>query len=449
MSEATRLKMTGGHFIWIWADTSSVTEFFQPYDMVKPPYEDEDYRQQQQQKVDSKYYQQPSLSSNGGGGGRKQNQTHNKSINSNRYHHIIGLHETISRDKRGQIKAVDEDIGGDASTESDKVNIKSINSNEFNGDYYVKSESNIFNAPSDFDDSSSSSSNDYGDYNERINPYSSKMDLDKYSEATNDSKAKRADNFMQSTFNISSHVFFHHFKDFPVGLLALRHIKMNVDRVFVRSAIRLFASTWARVEKNEEIRLIISGGGSGKTTLMSRDFDDFKKLRNNQKVNNRYSNNVRGNNNKKFKRDVTQDKSATSFTFSSRPPSVNISINFNNSLSGLTANNLTNGDTDKSNISNNKVTSKNFLNNSHQKRSWWSPNSNQQQSSTQQQRARAQEKARILGTPQYRGGCFGSPNRSEIKRSEIFARLSMIFINLFITFCKQVLSIDIFVKLFH
>ena len=31
MSEAQRLNMVGGHFIWIWADTSSTTEFFDVY----------------------------------------------------------------------------------------------------------------------------------------------------------------------------------------------------------------------------------------------------------------------------------------------------------------------------------------------------------------------------------------------------------------------------------
>ena len=33
MSEAQRLHMVGGHFIWIWADTSSTAEFFQPHSL--------------------------------------------------------------------------------------------------------------------------------------------------------------------------------------------------------------------------------------------------------------------------------------------------------------------------------------------------------------------------------------------------------------------------------
>lgn len=439
MSEATRLKMTGGHFIWIWADTSSTAEFFQPFDVAKPTYEDEqDYRKQ---KVDSKYYQGGG-GNNGNGRLKQQNQTRYKSINSSRYHHIIGLRkpsdisESISRDKRK------DKISFDDSVESDKVNIKNINSNEFNANYYepdarqssVAPEVNVFNGPSEFDESHD---HDY-DYTEKVNPYltqqssqrgnneDNNLDLDNYTEMSNDSKAKRADN-SQSTFNISSHVFFHHFKDFPVGLLVLRHIKMNVDRVFVRSAIRLFASTWARVEKNEEIRVMISGG---KTAANRREYDDYggedslgnrgRSKSNQNKANNRYNN--RGTT-RKFKRD-TQEQN-TSSTAMPILTSVNTSINLNSnkSLSGLRQQqqpnlNYSGTETTKSNISSKLINDKS----QHQKRSWWSPSSNQQQSSTQQQRARVQEKARILGTPQYKGGCFGTPNRSDIKKSEVFAR---------------------------
>lgn len=413
MSEATRLKMTGGHFIWIWADTSSTAEFFQPFDVPKPSYEDEDY---QRQKVDPKYYQGQSQ----GARRLQQNQTRYKSINSSRYHHIIGLRKptdesSLKRDRRYQ----------DDSVESDKINIKNINSHEFNANYYdpyvrqQTPESNVFTSPSDFDDY---------DYAGKVNPYhdgsNDNLDLDNYSETSNDSKAKRANNFMQSSFNISSHVFFHHFKEFPVGLLALRHIKMNVDRSFVRSAIRLFASTWARVEKNEEIRLFISGG---KSTLSSRrDFDDYgennnyrSKTKNNNKVNNR--NNVRGSSTRKFKRDTQENVKAINSTTTERSilTLVNTSINLNNSESDLKQHQLNNSGTNeiKSNISNlgNKSVN-NDTKSTLQKRSWWSPSSNQQS------QRRAQEKAKVTGTLQYKGGCFGTPNKSDIKKAEIFAR---------------------------
>lgn len=49
----------------------------------------------------------------------------------------------------------------------------------------------------------------------------------------------------------SSFVSFHQFKDFPVGLLALRPIRMNVDRHFIRAAVRLFAATWEKINSSK------------------------------------------------------------------------------------------------------------------------------------------------------------------------------------------------------
>ena len=398
MSEATRLKMTGGHFIWIWADTSSTAEFFQPYDITRSSFDDEDYRRQ---KIDPKYYQNPNSRK------LQQNQTRYKSINSSRYHHIVGLRNpsdevSSKRDKRKKAKVSDDSV------ESDKINIKNINSHEFNANYYdpyvrqeqsQQPEPNILSSSSDFDDY---------DYAVKVNPYN--LDLDNYSEMSNDSKAKRADNF----FNISSHVYFHHFKDFPVGLLALRHIKMNVDRTFVRSAIRLFASTWARVVKNEEIRLFISGGKSA-----SREFDENyrNKARNNNKVNSRsnLSTNLRIKRGAQEKGNDTTESSILTF--------VNSSLSLNNSESGLKQqqqtikSNISGTDEIKSNISSlEKIFVQSDMKNVTQKRSWWSPSSNQP---TQR---RVQEKSRGSGMPQYKGGCFGTPSKNDVKRAEIFSR---------------------------
>lgn len=51
----------------------------------------------------------------------------------------------------------------------------------------------------------------------------------------------------------SSFVNFHQFKDFPVGLLALRPIRMNVDRHFIRAAVRLFAATWEKINSSKTV----------------------------------------------------------------------------------------------------------------------------------------------------------------------------------------------------
>lgn len=550
MSEATRLKMTGGHFIWLWADTSSTAEFFQPTDIAgeeKANYDEFMSRKQKQQQ--QQYYQQPNNRRN-----NNNNQTRYKSMNSNRFHHIVGLRKPTGdefmglpppppppaqsgylkgdrhrdslptgqiplRDKRKDQKRVN--VGKksptttrvessssnikDSESANRQLNIKNINSNEFNANYYdpysPAYRQNIDD--SDFDDSTNEESNVYYDY-DKINPFNvpatsapiastkkingnynnvitqpfdeeedEKLDLDNYSEATNDSKAKRADNFHSSSFNISSHVFFHHFKDFPVGLLALRHIKMNVDRVFVRSAIRLFASTWARVEKNEEMRAAMSTTSSisssskyGGSNRKAFDYDEYgdmfritsnsnNKIKNKANVNNRYSNPpVRGT--RKFKREASSPQvnnatvaTATDNDRSILPLMVNSSdktIKFTNNESGLNTTQhmhssvveiKSNIDTISHSVNLNSlkvnssasqaetvqhgVHSESGENNKkkiekRQQSSWYSPSTKGGNVRNQQ------EKVKIVGTLQYKGGCFGSLAKADLKRSEIFAK---------------------------
>lgn len=572
MSEATRLKMTGGHFIWIWADTSSTAEFFQPFES---PVDDkdqkgnfDDFSSNRRQKGNSnsrQYYQQPPQQSSSRG--RNSNQNRYKSINSNRFHHIIGLRKPnddalISdntksqdvindqpngsdliqlRDKRkdqkkpsNKTKSVQdtarnksnpsvEDIVNSIENErtANNLNIKNINSHEFNAFYYDPYEQNQQNSQhqrpnrmdiddenfpenifggSDFDEPTDDEDVFY-DY-DKSNPFQpnptvttvkttltststiststkkvtfpkstsknptitttttqsvptklvdtgDSLDLENYSDSTNDSKAKRADTF-QSPFNISSHVFFHHFKDFPVGLLALRHIKMNVDRVFVRSAIRLFASTWARVERNEEMRY----GSSGRSP-----YDDYSeyasknsnsnKVKSKAHVNNR-NNPIR----RKFKRETPQvdgtaqpnESILTLVNSSLNNNSSNLNSNQTQHVSGLNTQQLHSSDVEmKSNIDDNFSHSSNSKNVNKSKSiedvssndtngakgnvrkrqdTWWSPNILRGGSiaSSISRKYENQERTKSVGTPQYRGGCFGTPTRGDLKRSELFAR---------------------------
>lgn len=562
MSEAQRLKMTGGHFIWIWADTSSTAEFFQPNSV--PSLDDKDqvmnsknnYEQfnERKQKYEKSGYLQPHSNKR-----LHQNATRYKSpnTNSNRFHHIVGLRNSgddgissalpergfLKGDKtldtlEGQVPIKDK--RGSKAPDSDhenlsfNLNIKNINSNEFHANYFDPHASsrqgeddnieNVFGG--DFDDSTDAEiEHDY----EKINPYKpssatfatttrrsdvdtkntekskannhknsddsnrnnrnngnnnkaptlpdpittdvlysklfdaddSDLDLESYSQASNDLKAKRADNF-PSNFNISSHVFFHHFKDFPVGLLALRHIKMNVDRVFVRSAIRLFASTWSRVEHEEELRMTT---GETKNNWQDNwdgsdyDYDDVsgksnKRQRNKPHVNvNNRHNNARGL--RKYKRDAQEDAATSSIS-----NSVNSSNKTSNSNTKLINNqtnktysqhvsDLNSHPSDDSNRSNNNTITNNDnitdninvtkpaeggspLSGSHseaileltvdgkievikRQNSWWSGGN--------RGNARPQEKATVnRRTPQYKGGCFGVPTRVDMKRSEVFAR---------------------------
>jgi hypothetical protein len=500
MSEATRLKMTGGHFIWLWADTSSTAEFFQTSDIGsgddKTSYDDFMGRKQSGRQ---QFYQQPASN--------RRNQTRFKSANSNRFHHIVGLKkpgednfmglppaqsgflkgdksreppqpptgQIPSRDKRRDQKRVNPSKKvaktgeqGDDEANSRRLNIKNINSNEFNANYYdpysPAYRQNLDD--SDFDDSTSvDEANAYYDY-DKSNPFSGgataapgkksavaqqagsddELDLDNYSEATNDSKAKRADNF--HTFNISSHVFFHHFKDFPVGLLALRHIKMNVDRVFVRSAIRLFASTWARVEKNEEIRAAMSTASSGRVSsgkAASFDYDEYgdmfritnnNKIKSKANVNNRYSNApVRGS--RKFKREAgarsilpsvnssdktinftLKNESGLNITHNMHPSVVEIQSNIDTisrsvGVKTLNVNSSASSEGVEHGASGGGGGEKKEV---RKRQQWWT-------SSTKSANVRnQQEKVKIVGTLQYKGGCFGTLARADLKRSEIFAK---------------------------
>lgn len=596
MSEAQRLKMTGGHFIWIWADTSSTAEFFQPNSVpttdekdqlmnVKSNYQAPDFndRKGKHEKFetspgDRQYYQQF--------GNKRQNNTRHKSsnMNTNRFHHIIGLRkpgdelngddgslpailpdrsflksdmsagQKLVKDKRASddtpmdSQSMEDDY--DSSIEnrkmSNNLNIKNINSHEFNANYYDpyspsrqgEHEDNIENVfGGDFDESTNDDNENF-DY-DKINPFqpnagaatsatfaattrrsmldtsASKnaekskannrknandsnrnnrnngnnnktptpsdqittipyskifdenvdLDLESYSEASeSDLKAKRADNF-PSTFNISSHVFFHHFKDFPVGLLALRHIKMNVDRVFVRSAVRLFATTWSRVEKDEELRAASGGkvGGRPKNNWQDSwdgndyDYDEVntnyrsnnRKQKNKANVNvNSRHNNARGS--RKYKRDTQEDgadDATTTISNSVNSSNNKTTINSNSKLisnltnkkysqhvSGLNPNasddgNKSNNDNIKHNQTSNSNKTKAAVNRNQEavhelnvkgeiavekrQNSWWSNTF----------RGRSQEKVKtVRGTPQYKGGCFGVPTRADMKRSEIFAR---------------------------
>jgi hypothetical protein len=620
MSEATRLKMTGGHFIWIWADTSSTAEFFQAFDITndyreqqmssKGNYDDFVNRKQKQNSNSRQFYQQQPSSGNN----RRNNQTKYKSINSNRFHHIIGLRKPSDEsfmDEREALKFVNDDprsnrndlhqstvediiplkdkrkdqkklssnnkkVTQDSSQNSktfaddlvssienektaNNLNIKNINSNEFNAFYYDPYErqrpnqnrmdvddenfpENIFGG-SDFDESTDEEPV-YYDY-DKINPFhpntnpaasatstvpststrrvdtttsrnidklkvsSTKapnrptstststqkpgtitqqspnlsvddLDLENYSDTSNDSKAKRADNF-HPQFNISSHVFFHHFKDFPVGLLALRHIKMNVDRVFVRSAIRLFASTWARVERNEEIRFGSSNSEySSKSHGSGRSYyNDYGENISNRNNNNKVKSKAHVNNRndpirRKFKREAQMDQTtetATEIHINERSISTLVNSSLNNTnliknindkisehVSGLKTQQLHSSDVEiKSNIDNfshknnsyNKTISRNVQqlekasyvpsNGDDEKEiklkkrpdTWWSPNILRGGSITNSPSStnirNNQDRIKVTGTPQYKGGCFGSASRSDLKRSEVFARLVKLF----------------------
>lgn len=567
MSEAQRLKMTGGHFIWIWADSSSTAEFFQPTnaddkDQTKANFAQQlgqinfKYSQVDQSQSNQQYFQQPF----GANSNKRQNNTRSKtSTNPQLFHHIIGLRQpgdelsgdegipALNPDKNffvpikekrnssGKTRHFDgndfdpiprrvddeswENVSGshdvdestNASHDYDKINPylaknadgKSLSekTTDFPSSTRQTSLHDTKTIPKDKSKKIEHRKNSNLSINRNDNNSSSKsnsksskqsqppkasffddiddLDLDEYSDPTDeDPKAKRA-NSLPSAFNISSHVFFHHYKDFPVGLLALRHIRMNVDRVFVRSAVRLFASTWIRVERDENLRASGKVSAAGRKTNWydnwhDYDYDDVvddvstnvnrqnsnrkNKNKSNVNVNSRH-NNARGS--KKYRRDISpafdSETSAASAQQKISSTLVNSSDKLNDNdtklvnsnfahqilnvehLSGL-KNELETSETveiksnNEYNTTTSEISNSNRINheiaeNLHvdgnievvkRQNGFWSSTPNRGKAAVPVQ----SEKTKLMsrGTPQYRGGCYGVPSRSDIKRSELFAR---------------------------
>lgn len=540
MSEAQRLKMTGGHFIWIWADTSSTAEFFQQSDIDEKDQTKANMEQQlgqinlRSQKFgepssNRQYFQQPF-----GGNSKRQNNTRQKTTsNQNVFHHIIGLRrpgDELSGDvgipalmpeknfvvpikekrsddgkTRGGFNGFDfdqshrhnvddslENTSGDENGDSTNMNYDYDKINPFlaenEGDSLARPTSSSSptttrrnNMPLDVKTNEKSSTkkvdihktpNVNRNINSNKNSFSSlpeqspkasffddidDLDLEEYNDANDaDLKAKRADN-LPSAFNISSHVFFHHYKDFPVGLLALRHIKMNVDRVFVRSAVRLFASTWSRVERDESLRMSGKISSPGRKTNWYDNWQDYdyedvvyksnknnkqnrkQKPKSNVNVNSRH-NNARGS--RKYRRDVEEVTNTNSNL-------VNSSVKYNdsNQISNLThiehlsdlklqtsdelviksnnKNNITNSNA--SDVDEDKNRTKEVANNlnldgkievNKRQNGFWSSANRAKMTPSPTDKTKSSSR----GTPQYIGGCYGIPSRSDVKRSELFAR---------------------------
>lgn len=242
----------------------------------------------------------------------------------------------------------------------------------------------------------------------------------------------------------SSHVLFHQFKDFPVGLLALKPIKITTDYNFVKSTIRLFVSTWADVRGNasyleddldmgfvrgrrrllaeykrrrrrhltqstEETQFIVNKVNSSSEHTRSANITTIY-------YNNSNSNNFSGR---------SDNKSSDIYNF------YKIDQEKNQNLSGLILNNTRNQqpnfNTSKSNIflklklTNFTNLSGNLISAKRKRFSWWSFMSSGQGNGRPQ--GSSGERFKISSAaPYYRAGCFGAPSDKDFRRAEMFAR---------------------------
>lgn len=461
MAEAQNLNMVGGHFIWIWADTSSTTEFFEAYGLPintddAQPLPVEDVKEKpvdvSSKPLDSKPSKggkseasvrhhlddwldrkldfedlNPFRSGGGGGGGANKKKTNErggrqKSMPAERY--IIGLNS-------GEDDDIDES-GAALSKRDREPNVSNRNSEE-SEHFFI---SNL-NTDDNFD--AILNSND----NLKENEDGAADVKPKRRTSPESSSGPAAALPKQQPFNASQHVLFHHFKDFPVGFLALRPVRMNVDRHFIRSAVRLFASTWAKVEleareytirsmnraksklnKFGEMAPLSSSSrrGSGSAGTVSGSTASRRQRRRRREAAAQRKSNVKSASSSQVN---SKFLNSSDLTNSNMLITVNSSVSSSNNqiLSGL--NKQTYNNSKKSNNTNitdsdgseSDTELRNSLNKRHN--TWWS---NENIWQTRDSDIRYQK-----GAPHYKGGCYGQPDTDNVWNAEYFARYEHIF----------------------
>ncbi|XP_055859129.1 uncharacterized protein LOC129921359 isoform X2 [Episyrphus balteatus] len=310
MSEAKRLNMAGGHFIWLWADTSSTAEFFDVNKSPSVPESQEhnggdngdglvDEDEENLLNYPEAVKQYTNTHSAGGVNenviaGGKSNPSGGGKVSQHRHHsapagfHQRGgfdtswnpFHNTVDPHKRGSagdsnFETLDRRGGSSSSVASAEgrylVDVHESSYESVENSYVTTTKANHMIDSEEYSDEEEENAAEQPGFKKFFE--ATKFDnknLDSYYNVlssstggginTSDSsssnhqspKPKRTSSLHYgiNASSASSHVLFHHYKDFPVGLLALRPVKMAVDQNFIRSTIRLFASTWAQVQIN-------------------------------------------------------------------------------------------------------------------------------------------------------------------------------------------------------
>ncbi|XP_062544859.1 uncharacterized protein LOC134211716 isoform X2 [Armigeres subalbatus] len=460
LAEAQRMRMLNGHFIWLWADTTTSTEFYDqvqtplgvfgneveedisgqlnnPFHSVKTELEDDFYDstdiiQQShiadlvERKLDFEFYDP------------KHRKNRTKANNTNRSHHAVDLQRNILSFKNF--------IGNNKKSDKSKRNVDSLEdlysenvNSTFSSQYPRSGNLNELLRTNNLEQRNYLNQSNGANYRLIIDSQArnqgqknsvqmSRSDLDILfgnEEYLADLKIKRANSFLKH-YNVSSHVLFHHFQDFPVGLLALRPVTMKVDRHFIRSAVRLFASTWAKVEQE---------GDSGRKPMRNQDKQSPSKT------------NQRNNKSPKYKRSVMShvDQINVVDTSSKTQQAVENKVN-NSSIRNYNRINVTESNTyynskERKTVDGHRVTvqinkgeaynttyenaSESNTTDRSNTKSVMKPKQKRQQtwwtSKAHPDRARSNDHMRG-GAPQYRNGCYGMASRGELKKAELFTR---------------------------
>ncbi|XP_055687535.1 uncharacterized protein LOC129792482 isoform X2 [Lutzomyia longipalpis] len=417
MAEAQRLNMVGGHFIWLWADPSSSTEF---YDVTQPA---------DVELSEKLANENPEFST----AIRRESDSWFDPVDGTLSHHLDDLEERradfdeygVRKKQKDKSRILPRQFGGQIMGLTSKSGIKPVRRKRDDGRNSSKSpfadESSSKSAEANSDDSRSEESPEDGTKSPQedtasseasdINPvhndnkHSSAIPIDGV--AADGSKLKR-NPFLHP--NDTAHVLFHHFNDFPVGFLALRPVRMAVDRHFVRSAVRLFAHTWATVE--------LEAG----TLRPDGTVQESQTPRNRQGIRARDPQWPERRSNRKIERRRRAAKSEVNSSFTGRTLThSDLSVDLS---SRITRDNTSGLNVNETSNNHDALTLNRYVKVSMAKRqnTWWAVNTTDTPSG-QIKSTTPERVGRRLSAPQYRGGCFGTSSKVDIRRAEYFARI--------------------------
>uniref|UniRef100_A0A182X555 Ionotropic glutamate receptor C-terminal domain-containing protein n=1 Tax=Anopheles quadriannulatus TaxID=34691 RepID=A0A182X555_ANOQN len=289
MAEAQRMKMLNGHFVWLWMDTTSATEF---YDSGQPSY---DPKQQQpldvglggRSELETDFYDTFDLRHQSHLADlverRMEFEDFDPRLRKNRTRSYLDTGHSQARFGSAALINPKQDGAVAESGSSAKQGKARRPTTSSKGEKAPKTGArgktnnnntvvNVARRTERFDELPVDS-DEFEDFeDERALPLSATtstaVEAEQYPTAEgSEMKLKRSSEYLKP-HNSSGHVLYHHNQDFPVGLLALRPIKMKIDRHFIRAAVRLFAATWAKVERDDTPA---AGGGKGRGGPSGRD----------------------------------------------------------------------------------------------------------------------------------------------------------------------------------
>ncbi|XP_035788210.1 uncharacterized protein LOC118464730 isoform X2 [Anopheles albimanus] len=489
MAEAQRMKMLNGHFVWLWMDTTSATEFYEtgqygsggggggagggaPYDTKQALdgvrseletdfYDTFDLRQQShladlvERRMEFEDFESRLRKNRTRGShldGHAARFAASAALPPNRgpfESGKAGSHKG-SKPKLERLKSgkTDRNTGG-LLPNNTVVNVAKQQNPDHRFDDLLAEDSEEW---LDFDDDEETIPLSLSAaYDDGVTPVE-KIDPDLEPQTGQETKPKRSSSSSSSGIgggggaylkphNASGHVLYHHSQEFPVGLLALRPIRMKIDRHFIRAAVRLFASTWAKVEREEAPSTgpPKGRGGSGMSyTGSGSRGQPWHEPATKPRGNSRPSSSSSSSSSSAQKRSLLDDQRGVPriLTFP-----VNSSANagtqqrvqetsvVSQSEAVPTPGRVLGHDTIdiSSPISNSsaKLRDVRSTNSSRVKRqsTWWSTATTNQRYGTERANAeRGGGRARGAGATRYKGGCMGSINRVEQAKAFNFAR---------------------------